>query len=407
MITVTPKDIIESHAKFGDDILKYDLESVSDSTAAKKSNQTHDTTWIKILFKTVKGEWVPLRLSFSCVLTASKASLSAQTGTEKIKNMVLMFKKMSLEEIRSGDYVPREKSTEEGTQKDIAHMNSLTKMMYENTEQFTECLGYISDAYDTMCEKFKADYVENQDNFKFDPAKEKSWVVFDKRSGKIKDFNITIRTIRQTDRKNENGRGRIQLDIPLFRVKLPVNNAKLQLSWRNKRGGEETKPYVFDSRKTVIDKRNGTVKLHPAQIKNDGRLEDICVGNAGCFITYKSLVSGTIVFPKIVISKQGISLVNEVRELVVKRHKGRQQSETSVPMNTLTLMKSASDSEEDDPVVEKDNEAEESSEEEIDSENESVVNNDKPAKTNKKSKTEVKRKAKKSESSDSEDDIEL
>ena len=210
-----------------------------------------------------------------------------------------------------------------------------------------------------------------------------------------------------------------------------VGSGKLQLSWKNKSGVEEIRPYIFDARKTSIDMRNNRSKLEPAKIKSNGRLKDIDTENVGDFITYKSIISGFIEFPKLVISKQGLSIVNEFKQLIVKRHRTQTVSETTVQQNSLVKMKgdgSDSDGDDDDeagediltPVPQKNKQiADKQSpakvktekqtpvkvETETDSDSESIVEEVKPTKKNNKKLVKAKQSKKiESESSDSEND---
>lgn len=353
MIVITPQVIINAHKVLGNKILKYKLELAIDNETVKKGNNIYDTTWIPIvLLLPIEGtdqvKEVPLKLHFEMVLTASKAHPPSQNEKDKIKNFLLMFKEMSLEEICSGDYVPKSKESKEEDEKEEMRIKSLTKTLYDNTKEFTIALGIIEDAYEELCEQMKKDYIENPSKFKFTMAKESSWLERDKK-GKIISYRPIIRSIRQLTRKDEKNKSNvIPLDTPLYRLKMPVKNDKMLLSWKNKQGGEETKYYIYDGRKTCIDKRNNIRQLVPAKIRSENRLRDLDINNVGEFLTYKSIVSGDILFNKIVISKQGISIANEFRELIVRRHRSKLQSETTTKLDTLELMKGTSDSEDDD-----------------------------------------------------------
>jgi len=57
-------------------------------------------------------------------------------------------------------------------------------------------------------------------------------------------------------------------------------------------------------------------------------------------------VSGHIEFPKLVISKQGFTIVNSIKQLVVKRHRSKTSSDINLTQSSLIKMKgNGSDSE--------------------------------------------------------------
>lgn len=438
MFALTPNDIIESSKHLKGNIFTVLFKDAKDNFALK--NKTYDTTWIpfnfKKLIKDANGEItikeVPVKkLCFELVLVASKATPPPKNEGGKPKNMLLMFKKITLDEIRSGDYVPKPKNTNEDTEKEEKRIAELTEELHANTSLFVDALDAIADGFEILCEEIKEKYMSDPDSFKFNMAKESSWVRRDKK-GAIIGYEPIIRSIRQNTRKDENNTNNlIPLDVPLFRLKMPVHvgSGKLQLSWKNKSGVEEIRPYIFDARKTSIDMRNNRSKLEPAKIKSNGRLKDIDTENVGDFITYKSIISGFIEFPKLVISKQGLSIVNEFKQLIVKRHRTQTVSETTVQQNSLVKMKGdGSDSDDDNdeeagedilnPVLQKNKQVVEKQtsakvktekqtpvEAETDSDSESIVEEVKPTKKNNKKLVKAKQSKKiESESEDSEND---
>ena len=225
------------------------------------------------------------------------------------------------------------------------------KCIYENTRDFNDALNAIADGHNKLCEKMKEQYIKNPDTFEFNMEKDASWVRRDD-DDNIIDYNPPVRSIRQTKRKDEMSNKKIALDNPLFRLKMPVFENKMVLSWRNKKGEYETRDYIFDARKTIVDNHTGSTSLVPAKIKVNGKLQSLNVDNVALFMTYKSLISGYIEFPKIVISKQGFSLVNEFKQLIVKRYKAKLQQENIINSQILLNMKGESDAEEDEDLSE-------------------------------------------------------
>jgi hypothetical protein len=185
-------------------------------------------------------------------------------------------------------------------------------------------------------------------------AKDKNWVISDK-SGNIKMFNPSVRSIKQINRKDENNPNKsIPLETPIYRLKLPVYDNKMVLSWRSKSGVQETKEYIYDARKSTVDRNNNPV-LIPARIKtSSGIYQQLTVDNVDKFVTNRSAVSIRLKLPKLVISKQGFSLVNEISQLVVKRHKTKTVIQDScIDMNSLLAIKGDdSDDNDDDDIIE-------------------------------------------------------
>jgi len=355
-VTLTPKDIIDSSKHFNGDIFDIVIEDMVDNSAKKKA--IYDTTWIPIVFKKIiidsKGgisikKMQIKKLCFEMVLTASRAMTPPQDEGAKPKNMLLMFKKMTLDEIRSGDYVPKQRNTEEETAREIKQIEEYTEELFNKTSEFVDALDAIAEGHDKLCERIKETYISNPNIYTFNMGKEPSWIKRDKK-GAIIGYEPIIRSIKQSNRKDsKNKNNLIPIDVPLFRLKLPVNvnNGKLQLTWKNNNSNvEEVKPYVYDARKTIIDVRNNVTTLVTAKYKTNGRLHDIDIDNAAEFITYKSIVSGHIEFPKLVISKQGFTIVNSIKQLVVKRHRSKTSSDINLTQSSLIKMKgNGSDSE--------------------------------------------------------------
>jgi hypothetical protein len=365
-VKIVPKDIINSAKYFKGDIFEWDHKNASDNITnhkAKGVNGKFDATWVPLYFKKIDDQGNMTKVQITSLDVAnvlnsskpSKPSIENEDNNNKIKCMLIVFKRVTPEEVRTGDYLPKIKNTVEEQEVENKRVDELVQMLCDNTNELADAQDAIDEGFKILGEKISEEYVKNSDQFKFNMAKEKNWVITDK-SGNIKMFNPPIRSIKQTHRKDEkNPNKTIPLDTPIYRLKLPVTDNKMLISWRSKSGVQETAEYIYDARKTIFDKRTNHPTLVPAKIKNVyGNLQSLTVDNVDKFITNRSILSFRLSMPKLVISKQGISLVNEIKQLVVKRHKSVSvQRESCVSSLTLAAIKgSESDNDNDDDVVE-------------------------------------------------------
>lgn len=358
-VKVCPKDFINSAKHFNGNIFEWDLKNASDNITNQKGKggkqQIFDATWIPILFKKVddKGDVtkVPVyNYDVDTVLNCSKPS-KPSFGDEdngqksKVKVMLLAFKRVTLEEVMTGDYVPKDKETKEEQAVENKRMRDLAQKLCDNTNEFLDAQDAIDEGFKQLFEYICEQFVNDPDQFKFNMAKESNWVIKDKK-GDIKMFNPPFRSIKQTHRKDVNNPNKmIPLDTPLYRIKLPVVDNKMQLAWP----GKEPQDYIFDMRKTMTDKKSKQPKLVEAKIKNAaGTMQSLNVDNVDKFITPRSILNFRLSLPKIAISKAGFSLVNEVKQMIVKRHKSStSQRDACISNETLSMMQNAdSDDEE-------------------------------------------------------------
>jgi hypothetical protein len=179
-------------------------------------------------------------------------------------------------------------------------------------------------------------------------VKGSNWIIKD-RNGKITMYNPPVSVFRQTERINpENPNRKIALEKPIYRLKMPVYDNKVLVSWRSKAGMMESAEYVYDARKTIINKRTKQTTLVPAKIlnKKTGKLCQLDVDNCREFITDRSILTGRLELPKLVISTKGFAISQEFRQLIVKRHKSdyKKSSDVVGSIETLLFMKGEGES---------------------------------------------------------------
>lgn len=366
---ITPIDFINSAKHMKGDIFEWDYAHASDNNTnhiKKGTKASYDTTWVPILFKKVDSEGNVTKVQvkafdFEHVIVSYGPTLPSTTDNKdnngvanKVKCMLLVFKEMKLNEIKMGDYIPKVKSNRDDQIIEDERMEQFVMTLYHNTKEFTDALNVIATGFQILAQTICKQVVEGTIKFPFNMAKESSWLVKDA-SKKVLFYNPPIRSIRQIERKNnDDPNNPIPLEFPIFRLKMPVHDDKMLITWRKSNGPIETKEYIFDARKTLIDTRTSNSTLVPAKVRNPitNKVVPLNVANVGDFITSKSIVAGRLELPKLVISKQGISLENKFLQLIIKRHKLEPSNNIVVNTNALIFMKGDSDGEDDlDPVL--------------------------------------------------------
>lgn len=311
---LTVEDIIKSAKKYGDDkILVWDKDTVRDNqknNAEKgkgKKKNVFDCTWIPIKFKNIDGSTQDLKLQFTKIIIASSAKLPMVTSGNP-KNMFIVFRTLTKEEILSGDYAPKKMNSEKEQEIENARANKAADNYIKINDNFIKALSIIDDSYKSICSEIKKDKTLD----------------FTIKKGNYKTTSeVTVNSIKQTHRKDTDNPNNdpIELETPLTRIKLlldPDTGIVGVDYWDNNVNKRIYKPNVYDIKKTIKNGNNPVL----AKAKNDKILEPLNSENANKFITYKSLISGTAEFPEIVSSPVGLSLKNYFgKELYVKHHK--------------------------------------------------------------------------------------
>jgi hypothetical protein len=339
--SITPDDVIASEAKYGC-VLMPDLKKVRDlKTLNPKS--PYDTTYIPLLFKHINGKNMKVKIEFSEQLISSGAKKPQGNEEEKDvpKYMSIAFSNMPRENIEGGDYIPKEKDTDEAQEKENKRLSTNIDRYMGNTTKFLRVLDIIDASYKQVCENLK-----NATDLKFKIKKDR------------KQTDITIYSIKQTTRLDKDTDTDEVLENPIYRVRIPVCKkdetdgkvGKIGI-WSNYH--KNFKHTVFDARKMnnknnyqsvplcheVDIEESAAKKLKKKKVKVYSRmvdnkkqyyiLEDLTVDNASSVITYKSLVGGTISFECITSSKFGLSMAANFYDLYVFRHKTREVQNNS------------------------------------------------------------------------------
>ncbi len=324
--TVTINDILASIKKYGkENILTWNPADYRDNKQRNKTAK-FDCTWVPLKFKMENGKEVDLKkLKYMKVLTASAAKLPSASGEDAVKNMLIAFRKFTIEEIMVGDYAPKQKENEEEQLLENERATKEAHILKKNTDDFNDAMEAIDLSYQRVAEELKSckqlGFTLNKDAVKAkqvrDVAKRAK-----KRADEIeKDINdsVTVYKIRQTSYEDPDSKEEIELKFPLTRIKLMISTKDGRVgteSYNKDQGKYIFEPNVYDARKKNA---NGLPVL--AKVKVNGKSQPLDASTAGSFITYKSIIGGIIEINDIVISKFGISLSNRFKEMYVKRHK--------------------------------------------------------------------------------------
>lgn len=340
---VTVKDILESAEKYGEDeVLTWDPTVFRDNKSINKTggktnskSGKYDCTWVPFKFKFKSGLESKLLLKFSRVVTSSGAKLPSTEG-DNSKNMIIIFRVMSKEELLTGDYAPKKMSNDADQIEEDLKMKNNVDILYLATEEFNKALEIIDKSYQKICTDMK-----NNDTLKFSVRKDKN----------VKDVNVY--SIRQLTRENKDAPGKdIKLEFPLSRIKLLLGKTGLVGldTWNNLTKSFDFRPNVYDSRK--ISAKNNFEKVL-ASVKDNDRMCPLDSNNASVFITYKSVAGGVIDFKEIVVSKFGLSLANNFKDLYIKRNKSNLVTSafSKDDLEAMDVMDANNDDDEEDVVM--------------------------------------------------------
>jgi hypothetical protein len=297
-------DVLASKAKFGC-VLQLDLKKVRD---LKKLNPKakFDATYIPIVFKHINGKLVKCSINFFEQLIASGAKApqgSDEEGIAKYLNISIM--KMLKEDIEGGDFVAKPKEGDEKQEKENKRISDNILRYMKNNVIFVEVLEIIDSSYKILCDELKS----KEKDLDFKIKKDR------------KQTDTVVYSMKQHTRLNKETQEDEALENPIYRLKLTtckqegVHKGKIGI-WSHY--NKEFKPTVFDARK--MNKKNNYQPV-VATVKINGKSRSLDAANANSFITYKSIIGGTIVFDCIVSSKFGLSLSNSFYDIFVFRHK--------------------------------------------------------------------------------------
>ena len=281
-----PKDIIAAKAKCSSTPwLK--LEPTKTRKSPSKQNPTY---YIPFTAKNVAGKYIPLTVSFGSQVIASSAKPPYGVTPEEAKDVRILFRELTREDFEPTEY-------------NEAKIDGLLA----NNKEFITALNIIADEYIALAEKEVLTY--KGDKFKLTKTKT------------INCFRQTHRNAGEDESAAANDEGKVELPVPLFRLKLPADAVTKKIG--NAATDKIEHGYiVYDMVKGTAVSEDGKTTYKPvvAKLKTSRGYIDLTISNAKNFITYMSLVGGKVAFDSICISKAGISLMCKIRDLHVRKH---------------------------------------------------------------------------------------
>jgi hypothetical protein len=369
---ITLDDVLVSYAKYTN-IFEIDYKHVKDLIKINPKSK-YDTAYIPLLFKHINGKLVKAKFELCEQLISSNAKKPQTGGCDDDKDipkcMNISINKLDRENIASGDYAPKKMDNKEDQDKENKRSSDNIDKYMKNNELFLKVLNIIDDSYKYSCEELKKQ--ESKLDFKLKKDR--------------KQTDIVINSTKQSSHIDKETNKDIELDNPIYRIKIPVCKVENYIGrigiWSYY--SNEFKETVFDARKmtkknnyqavpakieTIINeetkkklKKEG-VKVYNKLIDNVNQcyiLENLDFNNANKFITFKSLVGGTLNVECIISSKFGLSLSINFFDLYVFKHKTKevQNNAKEIAMKMRNGMQEEEEEEDKEEKCDKENDTE-------------------------------------------------
>lgn len=308
---ITVQNVLDSAEKYGNDrVLVWDPAVFRDNRKNKKDPKAYDCTWIPYKFKFIDGKETKISLKYWKVISSSSAKLP-DSKEDNVKYLNITFRKVTFEEIATGDFTPKKKDSAEEQEIEDNRMKKEVEEIVKCTNDFDTAIEIISASYNRICNEIKE-------------AKSLGFSIRKDKKIKTND-DIHIYSIRQTHREDKESEDPdaepIKLEFPLTRIKMTLDkyNNVANESWDSGSRSFISRPNVFDARKTAKADKDviATIKV------NNDKSVSLNSENAKLFITYRSVFGGNIEFPEIVCSKFGFSQKNYFGDTYIKRNKSR------------------------------------------------------------------------------------
>lgn len=326
--SITLDDVLASAEANAGNVLRWDPDKVRDlKTLNQRSGvkAKFDVTWVNLSFITAAGKLVfPCRLKIENQIIGSgaKAPQSKDDGSDDVAYFSIQFRSLTRADIECGDYVPRVMETEAAQAAENARIAKNIDMYLANNAKMIQALDILNNSFRTVSTEIVE--AEKRKELKFTVQKDR------------KKNDVPVFPIKQSMRYDENERQDVPLQNPIFRIKLAVC-AKDGRIGRWSSYNNRFEHTVFDARK--MTKKNGYANV-PAYVKVGKTKNDLNSKNVAGYITYKSLISGSINFESATISKTGISFGCKFWEIYIVRHKSSSGVET-VSRDIISNMRGA------------------------------------------------------------------
>lgn len=335
-MSCTVETFLKSYEKYGLDCILWKEKDFRDlKTVNPKS--PYDCTYINIYFKDADTSTLSrFKLNIYSQLTGSGAKLPQANSTEDVSSMSIQFKKLTLDDIRGGDNVPKVKNTPQEQEIENKRVETNNNILFKNNQALCRVLDIVNQAYIKCANEIIA----------ASKAKKLQFSVNKNRGNS----EVKINTMVQSTRLDMDTKEEVPLENPIYRIQIPVDRKTGIIGNPDYKTGNIT-PIIFDARKSNQSKG---FKPVPATLKVDGVETQMNIKTCSEYITYKSIVTGVIDFNSFTISKAGISLSRKFTELYVIRNKLNRKNETasvSVLESIRNFLPADSDSEESEHAV--------------------------------------------------------
>lgn len=285
----TPKTILDIKTKFTDaNPLKADIQK----TRKNKNFAKFPTYYIPVVYRANQNEHQPLFLKFKKIVLLYSPKVKEENDK---KTASITLKRITVVDLADSEY-------EESKRADLVREHN----------EFLDALDCVKENY----VKVVQDQILTYSGDKFFMSKNQ---------------NKTINQFCQEERK---GRGNEPQMVAFekheyiyrFNLNIDANTGRIgrEFEYEDKSNlGQKKKVFkyqVFDVKKAYQAKQKGENKEFHAQVQVGDELQDLTVDTCRSFITPQSIANGTIQFESICISKSGISLIANLRDLHVWRH---------------------------------------------------------------------------------------
>jgi len=311
----TAKDIISLHNQHNQNETYGNLFDIDITKIGQSKSSKLKCYYIPLLIKNFDGSASKFRFKFSNQVLASNAKLSAYAEENKNKDVGVIFKKITLEDLSKSNY--------ENNQMNRVHENLINSNL-----EFIKANEIINNEFKALAQNKIAKYKGNEFSIK---NKKVSSFVQDYRNLLDTEKSKTDDELGFSTFENDKGERCTKLENPLFRYKIPVEQeppyrigytryeGKSEGQNEEKSGKKKFEHVIFDHSKSKKTS-NGWYSCPAKALKNDKWL-DLDINTVGLFVSYLSLVSGSASFDSVILSSQGISLKPKINEMYVVHHK--------------------------------------------------------------------------------------
>lgn len=294
MSIFTPADVIASYKTHGDAWMRFDLLK---KRTPKNGNVV---TYVPILVRKANSEtYGRLVLKFIMQIVSNKPKTfkgnGNNTNDQSKKKLSIAFRQITREDF--------ERST--------VHKSETYDKFIESSSELMKALTIIDNSFQKLCEKYESDLSNITTNKTICSIKQTERKMSDEEK-------LAYNSFSEDEKKKINVKNwRMQLDTPIFRITIPYHNASGRIGIYDETNKKHN-DIVYNAKKEIMV--NGKKVYQIAQIETKHSKEALTVHNIAKFITYLSVLHGSVEFDSCVLSSFGRSLSTKFRQILVARH---------------------------------------------------------------------------------------